>query len=157
MSTQTITPTPRDLALKRCQELIDKYGRLRERHRIAYHGLQVAAIALSGITPVLILWTGLPEVIKALPAALAAIATGVIGIFQWNESYPRCTYVCEALKSERVRFETRTTKAYTATLDDQQALNNFVTNMENIVLSEITDWRSETQKSVESRGNSTKV
>jgi len=67
---------------------------------------------LSGLTPVLILWSDLPEVLKALPAALAAIAAGVVGVFQWRESYPRFAFVCEALKSERLKFETRTTAEY---------------------------------------------
>jgi hypothetical protein len=142
-----------EIAIKRCEELIARYDNLRNRHRIAYHSFQVASIVLSGITPVLILWTDLSDIIKALPAALAAIATGLIGIFQWRESYPRCTYVCEALRSELNKFKTRSTNKYAQNLDDQQAINNFVIRIEDIVLDEMTDWRTQTQRAVDNKDN----
>jgi hypothetical protein len=145
MQPESTDPSPRHLAIQRCEELIARYDSLRNRHRIAYHTLLVASLVLSGITPVLVLATGLSPVIQALPAALAAIATGVIGIFQWRDSYPRCTYVCESLRSEETKYRTRTTPAYSSDLADQQALNNFVMRVEAIVINEITDWRAQTQ------------
>lgn len=56
--------------------------------------------------------------LKATPAALAAMAAGVAGIFQWRESYPRFAYAGEALKSERLNFETRTIADYDPNLDE---------------------------------------
>jgi hypothetical protein len=151
MSNQNASPTPREIAIKRCQENIDWYEKAKTRHMFAYQFFQVSALVLSGLTPVLILWTGLPELFKALPAALAAIATGLLGIFQWKDSYIRFGYTSEALKSERVKFETRTTKLYGAELDDHEVLNNFITRIENLVMSETSDWRSQLQKAGEDR------
>jgi hypothetical protein len=85
-------------------------------------------------------------VLQALPAALAAMAAGLAGIFQWRESYPRFAYVCEALKSERLKYETRTTTDYGQDLDDYQALNHFIIRMETLVMDEVSDWRTQMQR-----------
>ena len=68
------------------------------------------------------------------------------GVFQWRESYPRFAYVGEALKSERLKFETRTTVEYGPHLDEHQALSNFVVYMEALVMDEVTDWRAQMHK-----------
>ncbi len=134
--------SPRGLALARCDKLIEWYTNEGRRQRIAFQSFQVAAILLSGITPILVLW--LPDcwdAWAALPATLAAIATGLLGIFQWKENYIRFAYTGEALKSERIKFITRTTKPYDSALEDKAALSRFVTRMEALVMTEVTDWR----------------
>ena len=139
----------RDLALDRCEKLIDWYDKTKRLQRIAYQGFEVAAIVLSGLTPILILWSNLCEVLQALPAALAGIAIGLLGIFQWRANYVRFGYVCEALKSEKLKFETRTTADYDTKLDEHKALGHFVTRMEALVMSEVTDWRGQMQKAAD--------
>lgn len=102
--------TPPQVALERCDELIAWYTEEGRRQRRAFQTFQAAAILLSGITPILILV--LPPTLDgwaALPAALASIAVGLSGIFQWKENYIRFAYTGEALKSERIKFVTRTT------------------------------------------------
>lgn len=134
--------TPPQMALERCDELIAWYTREGRRQRLAFQSFQVAASLLSGITPILILV--LPPTLDgwaALPAALASIAVGLLGIFQWKENYIRFAYTGEALKGEKIKFETRTTKDYDVSLDDHQALSYFVARMEALVMSEVTDWR----------------
>jgi hypothetical protein len=134
--------TRRDQALKRCDELIAWYTKEGRRQRLAFQSFQVAASLLSGITPILILV--LPPTLDgwaALPAALASIAVGLLGIFQWKENYIRFAYTGEALKGEKIKFETRTTRDYDVSLDDHQALSHFVARMEALVMSEVTDWR----------------
>lgn len=54
MLSENTAPTLRDLALRRCQELIDWYEQARRRHRHACQFFQAAAIVLSGLTPALI-------------------------------------------------------------------------------------------------------
>jgi hypothetical protein len=128
--------------LARCDKLIEWYTKEGRRQRIAFQSFQVAAILLSGITPILVLW--LPDCLDAwaaLPAALSAIATGLLGIFQWKENYIRFAYTGEALKSEQIKFITRTTKPYDSAPDDQAALSRFVTRVEALVMTEVTDWR----------------
>ena len=146
---QNLDTSPRGLALTQCQQHINWYDKAKDRQRIAYQSFQVAAIVLSGLTPILILWSDLSKVLQALPAALAAIAIGLLGIFQWRANYVRFSYVCEALKSERLKFETRTTADYDMKLDEHEALGNFVTRMEALVMSEVTDWRGQMQKAAD--------
>lgn len=154
MSQADSTLNPRERALKRCQENINWYEKAKHRQRLAYQSFQVSAIVLSGLTPVLILWGDLPKALQALPAALAAIAARMAGVFQWKESYPRFAYVCEALKSERLKFETRTTAEYGPDLDKHQALDNFVVGREALVMDEVTDWRTQVQKAASSPSRS---
>jgi hypothetical protein len=149
MSSENAGSTPRDKALDRCNELIDWYDKTKRQQHIAYQSFQVAAIVLSGVTPSLILWNHQSKVWQALPAALAGIAMGLIGIFQWRANYVRFGYVCEALKSEKLKFETRTTADYDTKLDEHEALGNFVTRMEALVMSEVTDWRGQMQKAAD--------
>lgn len=148
-SSQNLDTSPRGLALAQCQKHIDFYEGTKTRQRIAYQSFQAAVIVLSGLTPILILWSNLSEALQALPSALAAIAAGLLGIFQWRANYVRFAYVCEALKSERLKFETRTTADYDKALDDHVALSNFVARMERIVLREVSDWRAEMQETAQ--------
>lgn len=139
----------RERALARCQRLIRWYTKEKRRQRLAYQTFQVAAILLSGVTPILILWSDVPDVWTALPAALAAIATGLLGIFQWKENYVRFAYVSEALQSEKNKFLTRTTTDYDKSLSEYEALSIFVTRVESLVMSEVSDWRGQMRKAVE--------
>ena len=148
-SPQPSDTSPRGLALAQCQQHIEFYDEAKWRQRIAYQSFQAAVIVLSGLTPILILWSNLCEALQALPSALAAIAAGLLGIFQWRANYVRFAYVCEALKSERLKFETRTTADYDKGLDDHVALSNFVARMERIVMREVSDWRAEMQKTAQ--------
>lgn len=45
----------------------------------------------------------------------------------------------EALKSEAIKFKTRTTP-YDAGLTDYEALNKFVARIENLAMSELSEW-----------------
>ena len=97
-------------------------------------------MALSTLTPVLILVTELPPWAKALPAALAAIAATLSNIFHWQENWVRRASTLQALEVELVRYETRTSSAYDVNLDDHTALNHFVENMTGLNLNEVSNW-----------------
>ena len=53
------------------------------------------------------------------------------------------TLAAEALKSERVKYATRTTSRYNHDLSDDEALDNFVARIEDIAMTEVTEWRGE--------------
>lgn len=135
-------------ALDRCQKLIEWYEKFKQRQQLAYEISHGATIVLSGLTPILILWGDLPAVAKALPPALVAVLIGLSGAFQWKENYLRFALASEALKSERVKFLTRTTRAYNATVSDDLAIQNFVVQIERIAMSEAAEWRGLMQESV---------
>ena len=120
---------------------------MKKNRRRAHYIFQAGIVVLSGLTPILIL-SGDPisKPLQALPAALAGILAAFTGVFQISESYARFAYTAEALKSEKLKFETRTTKDYQiavdeADADEYKALNRFVGKMEDLVMSEVTDWR----------------
>ncbi|MEE8566362.1 MAG: DUF4231 domain-containing protein [Candidatus Bipolaricaulota bacterium] len=136
-------------ALKHCQAQIDWYEKVKIKHRLAYQTSLIATIVLSGITPILILTGDLPALIQALPAALVTVIVSLSGIFQWKENYLRFAYTSQALKSEKIRFETRTSKEYNLKLMDTTALDRFVTRVENITMGEVGEWRALMQETPE--------
>lgn len=128
-------------ALNRCQKLIDHYDKLRSYNRVLNQGCLIITIVFSGLTPILILWTELPKPLQALPAALASTAAVSNSIFNFRDKYVIFADTSEALKSERAKFETRTTKEYGTDLTDQKALDNFVNCVESLVIKERDRWR----------------
>jgi len=60
----------------------------------------------------------------------------------WKEDYTRFALTCEALKSEKIKYLTRTGLDYAASLSDEQVLNNFVTNIEDHTRKESQKWRT---------------
>jgi len=141
----TLNPR-REEAVRRCQEMIGWYETAKRTHRILYQTFQTLAVILSGLTPILILWDALPKAVQALPAALAAVFTAILGIFQWRETYTRFAYTAEALKSELVKYQTRTTAAYNPGVGGQQALDNFVAQVELLLMNEVTGWQALMQR-----------
>lgn len=127
-------------ALTHCRSLINYYESRRIKSRRNYQILQIAAIILSGLTPVLILWTDVPKPIQALPAALASIAAGMVGVFHFQENWVASKNAAESLKSELLAFETRTTEWYRASAGEDQALDNFVVRIEHLHKGEVSGW-----------------
>ena len=76
----------RDVALERCNESIRYFERNKEFARWGWVICQGGAVVLAGLTPILILWTGVPKAVQALPAALAAILAGLVAVFGFPEN-----------------------------------------------------------------------
>ncbi len=145
-----LTPVPetsdlerrREFALARADEQIAWYESHSARQWQAFSIFQSAAVALGGLTPVLILWSSLPKALQALPAALAAIAAGLVGVFRWPQNKTRYSFTAEALKSERVRYASRT-GPYGGQRTDEEALESFVSRIEDISMTEVAEWRGD--------------
>ena len=131
----------REKALKRYETEIQWYEKVKRNQRRLRQLLLISIIILSGLTPLLLLIDGAPKFAQALPAAAAGMLTALSATFRVSENYARFSYTLEALKSEKFKFETRATKDYGVTVDDQKALERFVTRMEELIISEVTDWR----------------
>jgi hypothetical protein len=136
-------PTRREFALRRVEEQIQWYESHSARQWWAFTIFQTAAVVLGGLTPVLILWSDLPEAVQALPAALAATAAGLVGIFRWPHNKTRYSFTAEALKSERVKYATRTGPRYGRGRSEDEALESFVARIEDIAMTEVAEWRGE--------------
>ena len=129
-------------ALKRCADEIAWYETVKRNQRRLRLLLLVSIIVLSGLTPLLILIDGAPKVAQALPAAVAGMLTAISATFRVPENYARFSYTLEALKSEKFKYETRAGKDYSLSVNDDKALERFVTRMEDLIISEVTDWRT---------------
>jgi hypothetical protein len=139
----------REKALKRYDDEIRWYERVKHTHRRGYQLLQLSIIVLSGLTPLLILIDGFPKPLQALPAAAAGMLTAVAAVFRVQDNYTRFAYTLEMLKSEKFKFETRSTKDYGVKVDDQKAFERFVSRMEELIINEVADWQQTTTKKEE--------
>jgi hypothetical protein len=133
----------RQAALQRCEQQISWYERHSNREWRLFVVFQSAAIALAAATPVLILWSSLSKVAQALPAACASVAAALVGTFGWLQNKARFASTAEALKSERVRFDTRTPPRYGPEVTEEAALAAFVNRIEEIAMTEVGEWRAD--------------
>ena len=131
----------RRMALDDCQTMIKWYDTSKRTVRNLFFVSQVCIIVFSALTPVLILWSDLPKPLQALPAALASICAALNAVFRWRENWVLRAHTSEALKRELLKFKTRASDEYSADIDDQQALNNFVTRVESVSMNELSEWR----------------
>lgn len=139
----------RQKALQACQASINWFAKHKKTPRNLYFVSQVATIALSALTPVLILMTDLSKWKQALPAALAAVSAGLNNVFNWKDHWVRRASTLEFLIAEKLKYETRTSPIYDLKLDDQQALNNFVEKVTSLNLMEVSNWEKAQSKRVE--------
>jgi hypothetical protein len=139
--------TIREIALDRCDSLIERYGGWKKQNHLRSDVARSTALILTGITPVLLLIQ--PDdpkiiVIAAATSALAAIATGLLAIFGWRENYTRYGYVWHALQTEKYRYLTKATKEYWGC--DKEATRYFASRIEQLIIEEVTEWRAEVER-----------
>jgi hypothetical protein len=142
------TDERRKKACERYDSQVAWYEKSKKQARIFFRLSQTLVIILSGITPVLILATDC-KVVQAIPPAVASILAGVLGIFQWQEDWRRRGLALEALKSEFVKFDTRSGDGYDSYVTEDQAIERFILRMENIIANEVSEWqrrRAQTEK-----------
>lgn len=125
-----------------CEDLIKWYEETKRSQRRAYWASQIITIVLSGITPILILVDSIPAVLQAIPPAIVTITIGLSGVFQWKENYLRFAHAAETLKSEKIRFKTRSSKDYNRKWGDAIVLDRFVTRVDIIAMGEVGEWRT---------------
>lgn len=133
-------------ALEYCRKRMDWYGKHRDRNRMAFQMSQGLALTLSGLTPILIIWSDLPKTIQALPAAIAAILTGLNGIFHWRDNYIIFAYTWNHLANEKIKYVTRATEDYGPNVDSESALGNFISNVDKHIINEVEEWKAARSK-----------
>ena len=119
--------------------LVDWYDRHKMLNKVAYGISYTVSISFSGLTPVLVLWSNLPEPIKALPAALAAISTGLNGIFQFHEHYKLFAWASMQFTQEKSKYLSRASESY-KDMNEDEALSNFIENIDDIIQVETSTW-----------------
>jgi hypothetical protein len=138
--------TPGQIALDRCNCLIDQYLRWKiENHRRS-NMAQGAALVFTAAVPVVLLmpWTYV-NIVGAAFSALAAIATGLLAINGWRENFIRYGYIYHMLQIEKYLYLTQATREYRDT-DPQKPARNFAKRIEGLVALDVTEWRTEMQR-----------
>jgi len=138
----------RDIALKRCKDLLDHYLGLKKKSHNRSTRTQIASLVLTAITPVLLLIPnngGWVKILAATTSAGAAISTSLLSIYGWRETYVRSGYTYHALESEMNRYLTQASDDY-ANYDKEKAAQNFAKRIEELYMAEVTDWRSQMQR-----------
>ena len=87
----------------------------------------------------LILWTDLSPVLQALPAALASVSAALVGIYGWQDNKARFAFTAEALKSEKIKYETRTASTAATRRGRCTASSG---RIEAIAMAETAEWRN---------------
>ena len=144
-----------DIALNRCKSLLGHYLRLKVKSYNQSSIAQFSSLFLTAITPVLLLIPIDGQYVKILAAATsagAAVSTGLLFIYGWQETYLRSGYTYHALESEMNRYLAQSSDDYT-NLGEEKAAQNFSKRIEEIYMAEVTDWRSEMQRIEQKRPN----
>lgn len=138
----------RQLALDHVQSLI---AHCDQQTRFAWKGfyaLQIATVLLAAITPCLIFLAkenpnnDVVGWLQLFFPAVAAVTAGASHIVHWREDGVRFTALGESLRSELWRFQTRTGD-YGPTLDEEQALDRLVTQVDALNLRTIAQWSAD--------------
>ena len=70
----------------------------------------------------------------------------MVGIWDWRTDWIRFEGKSERLKSELVKYETRTTDPYAPSLPDDEALSAFVGAVEALAVGETDAWAAKEAK-----------
>lgn len=138
MTNQTVPRAdPRELALKRCDDLINWYEHNKSRQRILDNVLQTSVILAAGLTAFAAAIESWPTWAIVLPAVITTVATGLSTNFRFRTKYVNFASAGERLKWVKLRYQIRSESAPT----DTKNLEEFVNSMEAIVSAELAEWR----------------
>ena len=135
---------PNQIALDRCDCLIQQYLRWKkENHRRSTLAQSIALVFTAVIPVVLLLPWNYVNIVGAAFSAFAAIATGLLAINGWRENFIRYGYIYHMLQVEKYLYKAQATKEYA---DPEKAIRNFVKRVEGLVTLDVTEWRTEMQR-----------
>jgi hypothetical protein len=137
---------PRELALARCNCLMDRYLRWKKENHNKSNWCQYPALVLTAITPVLLLIpSDAMRFVAAASTATAAIATGLLTINRWRDNYIRYGSTWHALQGEKYLYLTGATKEYSNS-NKMEAARAFASRVEYLVMDEVTNWQAMMQR-----------
>jgi hypothetical protein len=130
--------SPRELALRRCDELINWYERNKSRQRTLDALLQTSVILAAGLTAFAAAVETWPKWAIVLPAVITTVATGLSTNFRFRSKYVNFASAGERLKWVKLRYQIR---SEAPSADQARSLEQFVNSMEAIVSAELAEWR----------------
>jgi hypothetical protein len=132
--------TPQTEPISFCQTKINDYKRDARFHCIAFFTSQIAAVFLSGITPILIILQ-VPDSVKAAAPALASIAGG-LSVYRWKENWIRCESTSEKLQAELLKFNS---VQYAEENEKTTETQKFLTKILEINDAHLKQWQTENE------------
>lgn len=137
---------PRQIALDRCNCLIDQYLDWKKKNHRRSNWAQGAALVFTAVIPVVLLSQGAyTKIVGAALSALATIATGLLNINGWRENFIRYGYIYHMLQVEKYLYLAHATRDYPDS-DPPTAFKNFAKRIEGLVTLDVTEWRTEMQR-----------
>lgn len=127
----------REIALKRCADLIEWYERQKSRQRLLDNVLQTSVILAAGLTAFAAAIETWPRWAIVLPAVITTVATGLSANFRFRSKYVSFASAAERLKWVVLRYQIRSEGAPS----DPDDLEEFVNSMEAIASAELAEWR----------------
>jgi hypothetical protein len=138
--------TADQVAMERCDCLIQEYLRWKkENHRRSTQAQGFALISTAVIPVILLLPWKSANIVGAAFSALAAIATGLLAINGWRENFIRYGYIYHMLQVEKFLYLAHASTDYPDN-DSQKATKNFVRRIEGLVTLDVTEWRTEMKR-----------
>jgi len=98
-------------------------------------------LILSGAIPILI-YSKVGEFLSAVPAAVVGMLAGMNGFFRFRENWIKNSNAAHALSIELIKYKAGTPPDYSANLEPQATLDNFMIRIEAIAESALTEWRT---------------
>ncbi len=126
-----------EMALKRCEDLIDSYERQKGIQKTLDSVLQTSVIVAAGLTAFAATVDSWPKWAVVLPAILTTVVTGLSTNFRFRAKHSNFASAVERLKWLKLRYQIRSENAP----GNPKHLEDFVTSIEAIVASELADWR----------------
>lgn len=138
--------SPSQIAMDRCDCLIQQYLDWKEKNHKKSTWAQGSALVFTAAIPVILLvQLEYVNIIGAALSALAAISTGLLAINGWRENFIRYGYIFHMLQVEKYLYKAQATREYPDD-DPQKATRNFVKRIEGLVTLDVTEWRTEMQR-----------
>lgn len=124
---------------KRLQPQIEYYSGKSARLKKEFYWLSILALVANAVIPVLALSIdseGISKYFVAILSSISTILSGILLIKKTKDNWVSYRLTCEALKREKILFETKSGKYKDA------SFNDFVVACEKIIADENTAWKS---------------
>lgn len=129
--------SPEDYIRDRVDEQLEWYNQKSGSNKSWHYRWQIIALVATSTIPILALSSGDIEfrIAVACLGAIAAIAAGVMSMYQFRDQWVDYRTTSEMLKYERFLFLTGSTP-----YDNQDSFSHFVNRIESIIIKENSQW-----------------
>lgn len=132
---QDLTISPDDYMRDRVIYKMNVYERLGKHHRVYYLGISLVAIILAAAVPVLINLQ-VDSIISTIISLIVTILISTEKLFHFREHWRNYDEMAAFLRSEQVKFQTRSGEYQPKDMDNDKAFHLFVARIERAISNE---------------------